>query len=70
MHNSQLSQAAKSKIQSSHPPSQVVKLRQYANGPSILKKEKRQSSSTFPVSDNRELVKLPALKGTHELNTV
>lgn len=47
----------------SHPPSQAVKLRQYANGPSIMRKEKRQSSSSFNVSDNREIVKLPPLKG-------
>ncbi|XP_032225739.2 serine/threonine-protein phosphatase 2A 56 kDa regulatory subunit gamma isoform [Nematostella vectensis] len=46
----------------SHPPSQVVKLRQFANGPSIMRKEKRHSSSTFHISDNRELVKLPLLK--------
>ena len=46
-----------------HPPSQVVKLRQYANGPSIMRKEKRQSSSSFNVSDNREIIKLPPLKG-------
>ena len=46
-----------------HPPSQAVKLRQYANGPSIMRKEKRQSSSSFNVSDNREIVKLPPLKG-------
>ncbi|XP_031565319.1 serine/threonine-protein phosphatase 2A 56 kDa regulatory subunit gamma isoform-like [Actinia tenebrosa] len=44
-----------------HPPSQVVKLRHFANGPSIMRKEKRHSS-TFNVSDNRELVKLPLLK--------
>ncbi|EDO30734.1 predicted protein, partial [Nematostella vectensis] len=44
------------------PPSQVVKLRQFANGPSIMRKEKRHSSSTFHISDNRELVKLPLLK--------
>ncbi|KAL9954203.1 hypothetical protein ACROYT_G041707 [Oculina patagonica] len=48
----------------SHPPSQAVKLRQYANGPSIMRKEKRQSSSSFNVSDNREIVKLPPLKDT------
>ena len=55
---------AKPKSQSgSHPPNQAVKLRQYANGPSIMRKEKRQSSSSFNVSDNREIVKLPALKG-------
>lgn len=54
---------AKSKSQPvSHPPSQAVKLRQYANGPSIMRKEKRQSSSSFNVSDNREIVKLPPLK--------
>lgn len=47
-----------------HPPSQAVKLRQYANGPSIMRKEKRQSSSSFNVSDNREIVKLPPLKDT------
>ena len=46
-----------------HPPSQAVKLRQYANGPSIMRKEKRQSSSSFNVSDNREIVNLPPLKG-------
>lgn len=55
---------AKTKAQPvSHPPSQAVKLRQYANGPSIMRKEKRQSSSSFNVSDNREIVKLPPLKG-------
>lgn len=57
-------QQAKLKSQPvSHPPSQAVKLRQYANGPSIMRKEKRQSSSSFNVSDNREIVKLPPLKG-------
>lgn len=45
-----------------HPPSQAVKLRQYANGPSIMRKEKRQSSSSFNVSDNREIISLPPLK--------
>ncbi|KAJ7351733.1 Serine/threonine-protein phosphatase 2A 56 kDa regulatory subunit delta isoform [Desmophyllum pertusum] len=58
-----VSDEAKPKSQSgSHPPNQAVKLRQYANGPSIMRKEKRQSSSSFNVSDNREIVKLPALK--------
>lgn len=57
------SEEVKSKSQPlAHPPSQVVKLRQYANGPSIMRKEKRQSSSSFNVSDNREIIKLPPLK--------
>lgn len=60
-----LSDEAKAKSQAAtHPPSQAVKLRQYANGPSIMRKEKRQSSSSFNVSDNREIMKLPPLKDT------
>ncbi|EPY76676.1 serine/threonine-protein phosphatase 2A regulatory subunit delta isoform [Camelus ferus] len=34
----------------------------YSGGPQIVKKERRQSSSRFNLSKNRELQKLPALK--------
>ena len=36
----------------------------YAQGPMMVKKDRRQSSSRFNVSKNRELVKMPALKGS------
>jgi len=42
------------------PPTQINKMK-YA-GPSHIKKERRQSSSRFNISQNRELVKLPQLK--------
>ncbi|XP_068730050.1 serine/threonine-protein phosphatase 2A 56 kDa regulatory subunit gamma isoform-like isoform X2 [Montipora capricornis] len=60
--NKENGEVASEEVKSAHPPSQVVKLRQYANGPSIMRKEKRQSSSSFNVSDNREIIKLPPLK--------
>ncbi|XP_029448640.1 serine/threonine-protein phosphatase 2A 56 kDa regulatory subunit delta isoform isoform X2 [Rhinatrema bivittatum] len=49
------------------PPTQLNKIK-YSGGPQILKKERRQSSSRFNLSKNRELQKLPALKDspTHE----
>ena len=31
----------------------------------LVKKDKKQSSSRFNISKNRELQKLPALKGNH-----
>ena len=42
------------------PPAQISKMK--FSGPSHIRKERRQSSSRFNVSSNRELVKLPALK--------
>jgi serine/threonine-protein phosphatase 2A regulatory subunit B' len=42
------------------PPTQINKMK-YA-GPSHIRKDRRQSSSRFNISSNRELVKLPALK--------
>jgi serine/threonine-protein phosphatase 2A regulatory subunit B' len=46
------------------PPTQINKLK-LAGGPSqLLKKERRQSSSRFNVSSNRELTKLSSLKDT------
>ena len=44
------------------PPTQINKLK--FSGPNLLKKERRQSSSRFNVSSNRELTKLPLLKDT------
>lgn len=49
---------------STPPPTQLSKIK-YSGGPQIVKKERRQSSSRFNLSKNRELQKLPALKGTH-----
>jgi len=42
------------------PPTQINKLKY--SGPPHIRKERRQSSSRFNISCNRELVKLPALK--------
>ena len=50
---------------STPPPTQLSKIK-YSGGPQIVKKERRQSSSRFNLSKNRELQKLPALKGTWE----
>nr|XP_033793597.1 serine/threonine-protein phosphatase 2A 56 kDa regulatory subunit delta isoform isoform X2 [Geotrypetes seraphini] len=43
------------------PPTQLNKIK-YSGGPQIVKRERRQSSSRFNLSKNRELQKLPALK--------
>lgn len=42
------------------PPTQINK---FKIGPPHIKKEKRQNSSRFNISKNRELEKLPQLKG-------
>lgn len=42
------------------PPAQINKLKY--SGPSHIRKERRQSSSRFNISSNRELTPLPALK--------
>ena len=44
------------------PPTQINKMK--FTGPTHIKKERRQSSSRFNVSSNRELTKLPLLKDT------
>uniref|UniRef100_A0A7M4F104 Serine/threonine protein phosphatase 2A regulatory subunit n=1 Tax=Crocodylus porosus TaxID=8502 RepID=A0A7M4F104_CROPO len=49
------------KSNSAPPPAQLSKIKVPAPQ-TVLKKEKRQSSSRFNVSNNRELQKLPALK--------
>lgn len=43
------------------PPTPINKLKY--SGPPYLKKDKKQSSSRFNVSKNRELKSLPLLKG-------
>jgi serine/threonine-protein phosphatase 2A regulatory subunit B' len=43
------------------PPTQINKIKY--PGPPHIKKDKRQSSSRFNISKNRELQKLPLLKG-------
>ncbi|XP_075048276.1 serine/threonine-protein phosphatase 2A 56 kDa regulatory subunit gamma isoform isoform X1 [Mixophyes fleayi] len=49
------------KANSVPPPAQVSKIK-LPTPQAVVKKEKRQSSSRFNVSNNRELQKLPALK--------
>lgn len=44
------------------PPVTPLTKGKYAQGPMVVKKDRRQSSSRFNVSKNRELVKMPALK--------
>ncbi len=46
---------------SAPPPSQISKMK-FSSGPQLIRKDRRQSSSRFNVSSNRELVKLPPLK--------
>lgn len=41
------------------PPTQINKIKY--SGPPHIKKERRQSSSRFNITQNRELVKLPQL---------
>ncbi|XP_023677232.1 serine/threonine-protein phosphatase 2A 56 kDa regulatory subunit delta isoform [Paramormyrops kingsleyae] len=53
--------ASKRPSNSTPPPTQLNKIK-YSGGPQIVKKERRQSSSRFNLSRNRELQKLPALK--------
>lgn len=46
------------------PPTQINKLKY--SGPPHMRKERRQSSSRFNISSNRELVKLAALKDAQQ----
>lgn len=46
------------------PPTQINKIKY--SGPSHIKKERRQSSSRFNITQNRELVKLPQLKDANQ----
>ncbi|PIO58532.1 protein phosphatase 2A regulatory B subunit, partial [Teladorsagia circumcincta] len=44
------------------PPPTSLKKSNYGGGPVIPRRDRRQSSSLFNVSSNRELVKLPPIK--------
>ncbi|CAI2354679.1 unnamed protein product [Caenorhabditis sp. 36 PRJEB53466] len=44
------------------PPASIGRNSNYGGGPMIPRRERRQSSSMFNISQNRELVKLPAIK--------
>ena len=46
-----------------HPPAVPLVKTQYSSVSPNIRKDKRQSSSRFNISQNRELQKLPALKG-------
>ena len=59
---SQQQGASKRPSNSTPPPTQLNKIR-YSGGAQLVKKERRHSSSRFSLTRNRELVKLPALKG-------
>lgn len=54
--------AANSANETHPPPTQLSKIKSMAGTPHI-KKDKRQNSSRFNISKNRELQKLPLLKG-------
>uniref|UniRef100_A0A3Q3BUM5 Serine/threonine protein phosphatase 2A regulatory subunit n=1 Tax=Haplochromis burtoni TaxID=8153 RepID=A0A3Q3BUM5_HAPBU len=56
-----LSPGSKRPSNSTPPPTQLNKIK-YSGGPQLVKKERRQSSSRFSLTKNRELQKLPALK--------
>ena len=45
-----------------HPPATSINKIKFS-GPPHVKKDKRQNSSRFNITKNRELVKLPMLKG-------
>ena len=45
------------------PPPTLINKTKYQPGAPVIKKDKRQSSSRFNVSKNRELQKLPQLSG-------
>ena len=45
-----------------HPPPTAISKHKF-QVPPIVKKDKRQNSSSFNISQNRELLKLPLLKG-------
>ncbi|XP_047459086.1 serine/threonine-protein phosphatase 2A 56 kDa regulatory subunit delta isoform isoform X2 [Mugil cephalus] len=53
--------ASKRPSTSTPPPTQLNKIK-YSGGAQLVKKERRQSSSRFSLTKNRELHKLPALK--------
>lgn len=57
--------ASKRPSNSTPPPTQLNKIK-YSGGPQIVKKERRQSSSRFNLSKNRELQKLPTIKGRND----
>ncbi|EFP08877.1 CRE-PPTR-2 protein [Caenorhabditis remanei] len=44
------------------PPTNIGRVSNYGGGPMIPRRERRQSSSMFNISQNRELVKLPTIK--------
>lgn len=52
-----------------HPPPTAIAKIKYT-GPPHIKKDKRQNSSRFNISKNRELQKLPLLKGRPFCTTV
>nr|XP_040034563.1 serine/threonine-protein phosphatase 2A 56 kDa regulatory subunit delta isoform isoform X1 [Gasterosteus aculeatus aculeatus] len=58
---SQQQRGRKRPSNSTPPPTQLNKIK-YSGGRQLVKKERRQSSSRFSLTKNRELQKLPALK--------
>ncbi|KAG5831617.1 hypothetical protein ANANG_G00305600 [Anguilla anguilla] len=62
-------QQTASKRPSNSTPAHPAQQDQVLRGPQIVKKERRQSSSRFNLSKNRELQKLPALKGCNWMSS-
>ncbi|KAG8000401.1 Serine/threonine-protein phosphatase 2A 56 kDa regulatory subunit delta isoform [Nibea albiflora] len=54
--------SAKSSMKNSNSGGKDVTAEKHRRGPQLVKKERRQSSSRFSLTKNRELQKLPALK--------
>lgn len=53
---------------SDHPPQTPLTKIKMSPAMPLVKKDKKQSSSRFNISKNRELQKLPALKGKCQSN--
>lgn len=61
-------QSTNRKASSSVPPTTQLLRGKQPGSQTPVKKDKRQSSSRFSLSNNRELQKLPAFKGTYWYN--
>lgn len=63
-------QSSNRKANNSVPPTTQLLKGKQAGSQTPVKKDKRQSSSRFSLSNNRELQKLPAFKGIHLCNSL
>jgi hypothetical protein len=66
--NKPLNNSLNNSNSSDHPPQTPLTKIKVSPATPLVKKDKKQSSSRFNISKNRELQKLPALKGQFILN--